>query len=156
MAKLVNIVDHFDDSPSASDQEELVDATDFDEDLTDVDDLAYSNYCHTNERIGTASDSGLGSASEQIPGCTNSDLRTSKCRFFNSIVTLFLAAFMLLVVFPFYVEQLAVENRKNNAYGAILYLSSVVTVIFLLLASSASYIKKWNIKLYKCPIPWKR
>lgn len=155
MAKLVNIVDHFDDSPSVSDQEELVGATDFDDDLTDVDDMTYGNYCKaSNERTSVCSDSGVGSGSDQPSTC--SDQQPSKCRFFGSLVALFLAAFALLITFPLYMQQLSVEDKKNNAYGAILFVSTAVTALFILIAGCASYIGKWNIKLYRCPISWKR
>lgn len=158
MAKLVNIVDHFDDSPSASDQEELVGATDFDDDLTDADDLPYSNYCKTaNERTSAAgSDSGVVSGSEQPSSGIADDQQPSKCRFFGSIVALFVTAFALLITFPLYLQQLAVEGKKNNAYGAILYVSTAVTAILILLAGCASYFGQWHTKLYKCPISWKR
>lgn len=156
MAKLVNIVDHFDDS--ASDQEELVGATDFDDDLTDVDDLTYSNYCKSsNERTGAGSaDSGVGSGSDQPSPCMSTDQQPSKWRFFGSIVALFVTALAMLITFPLYLQQLDVEGKKNNAYGAILYMSTVVTAVFVLLAFGASYFGKWTMKLYRCPISWKR
>lgn len=157
MAKLVNIMDHFDDSPSASDQEELVGATDFDDDLTDVDELPYSNYCKSgNERTSAGSDSGVVSGSDQPSNYIVNDQRSSKCRLFGSIIALFLAAFALLITFPLYLQQLAVEGEKNNAYGAILYVSTTVTAIFIMVAACASYFGKWNVKWYKCPISWRR
>lgn len=164
MAKLVNIVDHYgDDSPSASDQEELVGATDFDDDLTDVDDIPYNNYCNkqTNDQSlnGGGSDSGVVSGNEQQQlqqQSTNCNEQTSKCRFFGSIVALFIATFALLICTPLYLQQLAVEGKKNNAYGAILFNSTAVAAIFIVAAAIVSYIAKWDIKLYKCPISWKR
>lgn len=162
MAKLVNIVDHYgDESPSASDQEELVGATDFDDDLTDVDDIPYNNYCNkqTNEHTLNGSDSGVVSGNEQQQQQQQSTMcneQVSKCRFFGSIVALFIATFALLICTPLYLQQLAVEGKKNNAYGAILFNSTAVAVVFIVSAAIASYIGKWDMKLYKCPISWKR
>lgn len=157
MAKLVNLVDHYvDESPSASDQEELVGATDFDDDLTDVDDLQYNNYCKpSNDRaLSAGSDSGVASGNEQ-PSAIAIE-QQSKCKFFGSTIALFLAAFALLICFPLYVQQLEVEGKKNNAYGAILYVSTAVALVFIVAAAIVSSIAKWDIKFYKCPISWKR
>lgn len=158
MSKFLNMVDNYgDDSQSASDQEELVGATDFDDDMTDVDEQPYSNYCKTSNEdtlIG-GSDSGVGSGSDQHSTSAANE-QQSKCRFFGSTVALFLSAFALLVCFPLYLQQLAVEGEKNNAYGAILYVSITVTAVLIAAAGLVSTIAKWDIKWYKCPISWKR
>lgn len=157
MAKLVNLVDHYvDDSPSASDQEELVGATDFDDDLTDIDDLQCSSYCKpSNEHaLSVGSDSGVASGNEQPTAITIE--QQSKCKFFGSTIALFLAAFALLICSPLYIQQLEVEGKKNNAYGAILYMSTAVAFVFIVVAGIVSSIAKWDIKFYKCPILWKR
>lgn len=154
------MADHYgDESQSASDQEELVGNTDLEDELTDFDDIQF-NYCKQSTAENTINGMENGG---NVDATTNGahhqyDVteQKSKILFFGATVALFLTAFALLICFPLYLQQLSVEGKQNNAYGAMLFVSSLVTIAFIGMTALVSYMFKWNIKLLKCPIHWKR
>lgn len=152
------MADHYgDESQSASDQEELVGNTDLEDELTDFDDVQFS-YCKQSAADNSVNGMENGANDNQQNGQQQIGYpeQKSKILFFGATIALFLTAFALLICFPLYLHQLSIEGNQNNAYGAILYLSSLVTVIFIVIAAIVSYFLKWNIKLFKVPMQWKR
>lgn len=140
--------DHYgDESQSASDQEELVGDTDIDDDYSDTEEMQFT-FCKTNivdeNSLDTNTDNDTQKHSIQ-----------SKFIFFGMVITLFLSAFILLICFPLYLQQLNVGEKKN-AYGALVFVATLITLLFILSAVAGWWILKWNIALYKLPLPWKR
>lgn len=140
--------DHYgDESQSASDQEELVGETDIDDDYSDTEEMQFT-FCKTNIIDENSLDTN-----------TDNDTRKhsiqSKFIFFGMVITLFLSAFVLLICFPLYLQQLNVGEKKN-AYGALLFVSTLITLLLILSAFAGWWILKWNIVLYNLPLPWKR
>ena len=158
------MADHYGDE-SQSDQEELVGGTDLDDDLTDLDEMQF-NFCKpiTNENNkltdleANATNNGQHTSQQQYANAQmhQFDEYVSKWRLFGGLVALFLTTFALLIAFPFYLEQMSVEGKKNTAYGAILYVTTVVTVILIVVSGLASILFKWDVKIYRIPIPWKQ
>lgn len=185
--------DHYgDESQSASDQDELIGGSDLDADLTDTEEMQFT-FCK-----GGLMDT-LGNNNDQ-ESCSNYSFQPqhepkSKLIFFGMVIMLFLSAFVLLICFPLYFQQLNVgsynndevdggavgggktkggsgnvmpiENNKqqphnnsnlsvSNAYGAILYVSTLITSFLLLATVIASWSLKWNLMVHKFPMPWKR
>lgn len=141
------MADHYgDESQSASDQDELVGNTDLEDELTDFDDVQF-NYCKQSSAEQAAS---------EMDGSSHCAEQKSKIIFFGATIALFVTAFALLISFPLYLQQLSVEGKQNNAYGAILYTSALATVIIILITLTVSYAFKWNIQLLRPPIQWKR
>lgn len=173
--------DHYgDESQSASDQEELVGASDLDGDISDTEEMQFS-FCKAS--MNTIDDHDSNS-------CTNFsgqpvDEPKSKLIFFGMVVILFLTAFILLICFPLYFQQLNAggsgsgsssggggvsgttgngnagssgngDNTGHNAYGALLYISTLITSFFLLATVIASWSLKWDLMVHKFPLPWKR
>lgn len=162
------MADHYgDESQSASDQEELVGNSDLDDDLSDYDEVQFNNFCKptSTENDLNAGESSADQMSSQYKyrrqQQQNYDFENfyghkSRIIFFIAMIALFLTAFALLLCFPLYIQQLSVEGKQNNAYGAILYTSTVITLIFLIIAVLISFLFKWDVKLFKFPIEWKR
>lgn len=140
--------DHYgDESQSASDQEELVGETDIDDDYSDTEEMQFT-FCKTNiideNSLDTNTDNGIQKHSMQ-----------SKFIFFGMVITLFLSALVLLICFPLYLQQLNVGEKKS-AYGALLFVSTLITLLLILSAFAGWWILKWNIVLYTLPLPWRR
>lgn len=162
------MADHYgDESQSASDQEELVGNSDLDDELTDYDDVQFNNFCKpssTDNDLNAGENSSGQMSSQQKyrqQQQQNYDFdqfygHKSKILFFIAMIALLLTAFALLLCFPLYIQQLSVEGKQNNAYGAILYVSTVITMIFLIMAAIVSFLFKWDVKLFKFPIAWRR
>ncbi|KAJ6634875.1 hypothetical protein Bhyg_13456 [Pseudolycoriella hygida] len=145
---LIKMSDHYgDESQSASDQEELVGETDIDEDCSDTEEMQFT-FCKTNivdeNSLDTNTDNGIPKHSIQ-----------SKFIFFGMVFSLLLSAFVLLICFPLYQQQLNVGENKN-AYGALLFVSTLITLLLVLSTLAGSWILKWKIVLYKLPLPWRR
>lgn len=155
--------DHYgDESQSASDQEDLVGGTDFDDDLSDTEELQFT-YCKnstiaidepdisvsTNDGINSYFCSNSSTSDETVP-------QKSKLLLCCMVGMLFISALILLICFPLYFHQLNVGKNKHNAYGAMLYVSTLITSAFLLATLISSWILKWDIKVHKLPLPWYR
>lgn len=160
------MADHYgDESQSASDQEELVGNSDLDDELSDYDEVQFNSFCKPtsteNELNAGESSAHMSSQQKYRHHQQNYDFdhfygHRSKILFFIAMLALFLTAFALLLCFPLYLQQLSVEGKQNNAYGAILYASTVITLVFLITAGLVSFLCKWDVKLFKFPIAWKR
>lgn len=141
--------DHYgDESQSASDQEELVGETDIDDDYSDTEEMQFT-FCKSNIIDDNSLDTNAatnGTAKHTIQ---------SKLLFFGMVVALFLSAFALLICFPLYLQQLNVGEKKT-AYGALLFVSTLITLLLILSAFVGWWILKWNVALYKLPLPWRR
>lgn len=143
--------DHYgDESQSASDQEELVGETDVDDDYSDTEEMQFT-FCKTNLVDENSLDTNADNASNGI----QKHSMQSKFIFFGMVVTLFLSAFVLLICFPLYLQQLNVGENKN-AYGALLFVSTLITLLLILSAFAGWWIFKWNTALYKLPLPCRR
>lgn len=141
--------DHYgDDSQSASDQEELVGETDIDDDYSDTEEMQFT-FCKTNIIDENSLDSNATSNGAQKHSIQ------SKLIFFGMVVALFLSALALIICFPLYLQQLNVGDKKN-AYGALLFVSTLITLLLIVCAFVGWWILKWNVALYKLPLPWKR
>lgn len=172
--------DHYgDESQSASDQEELIGGSDLDGDISDTEEMQFT-FCK-----GGLMDT-LGNDQESCSSNYSTVLHEPKSKliFFGMVIMLFLSAFVLLICFPLYFQQLNVgsnirvsaakdgiinhniiptdrpHNNSNlsasNAYGAILYVSTLITSFLLLATVIASWSLKWNLMVHKLPMPWKR
>lgn len=148
--RLIKMSDHYgDDSQSASDQEELVGETDIDDDYSDTEEMQFT-FCKSNIEIErTRNTNGDDDGSMHIHTIQ------SKFIFFGMVVTLFLSAFVLLICFPLYLQQLNV-GQKKSAYGALLFVSTLITLLLMLSTLVGWWILKWNVVLYKLPLPWRR
>lgn len=143
--------DHYgDESQSASDQEELVGETDIDDDYSDTEEMQFT-FCKTTNIIdGNSLNANADNASNGIQHTFK-----SKFIFFGMVIMLFLSAFVLLICLPLYLQQLNVGEKKH-AYGALLFVSTLITALFILATLIGWWILKWNVALYKCPLPWRR
>lgn len=70
-------------------------------------------------------------------------------------------AFALLVWSPLYLLQLSstsagLGERPLNAFGALLFVTSLTTVGFFVATLIAATARKWDVKVYAMPLPWKR
>lgn len=149
---LIKMSDHYgDESQSASDQEELVGETDIDDDYSDTEEMQFT-FCKSNIVDENSLDTNTDNASNN--GMQKHSIQ-SKFIFFGMVVTLFLSAFVLLICFPLYLQQLNVGEKKT-AYGALLFVSALITLLLVLSALAVWWILKWNIALYKLPLPWRR
>lgn len=130
---------------SGSDQEELVNisASDIDEDATDIDEMQFT-FCKANNSGNNDS--------------TDNQYKENKSKLslFGVGFSLLCSAFLLLIILPLYNQQLALGGDDYNAYGAILYVSSIVTLLLIAVAGISDWIWKWDLKFYKLPIPGKR
>lgn len=185
--------DHYgDESQSASDQDELIGASDLDADLSDTEEMQFT-FCKGGLMDTLGNDQESCSNYSSVPH----NEPKSKLIFFGMVIMLFLSAFVLLICFPLYFQQLnvgsynddgvgvadggktksggningnnhnnvmATENNRphssnlsaSNAYGAILYVSTLITSFLLLATVIASWSLKWNLTVHKFPMPWKR
>lgn len=146
--RFIKMSDHYgDESQSASDQEELVGETDIDDDYSDTEDMQFT-FCQTNivdeNSLDTNPENGVHKHTIQ-----------SKFIFFGMVVALFLSSFVLLISFPLYLQQLNV-GEKRSAYGALVFVSTLITLLLIVSALAGWWILKWNIVLYKLPLPWRR
>lgn len=162
------MADHYgDESQSASDQEELVGNSDLEDELSDYDDVPFDNLCKQSTATENDLNSGAGECMNIDPSTSHHKYNSqemydnehlyghkSKIVLFIAMIALLLTAFALLICFPFYLQQLAVEGKQNNAYGAILFVSTVVTFVFMVIAALMSYLFKWDNKLLTFPIVW--
>lgn len=130
---------------SGSDQEELVNisASDIDEDGTDIDEMQFT-FCK-------ASNPGNNDSTDN-----QYKENKSKLSLFGVGFCLLCSAFMLLIILPLYNQQLALGGDDYNAYGAILYVSSIITLLLIGVAGVSDWIWKWDVQFYKLPIPGKR
>lgn len=156
--------DHYgDESQSASDQEDLVGGTDYDDDMSDTEELQFT-YCK-NSTIALDEPDISASTNDEVNSyfcnsSTTSDTKEpqkSKLILCCMVGMLFISALVLLICFPLYLHQLNVGGeKKHNAYGAMLYISTLITSAFLLATLITSWILKWNVKVHKLPLPWNR
>lgn len=138
-----------DEEQSASDQEQLVGETDIDDDYSDTEEMQFT-FCKSN----IIDENSLDTNTAEPNGIRALTLQT-KITFFGMVVALFLSAFVLLICFPLYLQQLN-AGQKKSAYGALLFVSILITLLLILTAVAGWWILKWNIVLYKLPLPWRR
>lgn len=152
---------------SASDQEDMVSETDLD---ADIEQSAAEEMQFTNENR-SATTTTIIAATDVDPlndtiadqyenfSSTGGAIR-SRCILVCMTLMLFLSAFVLLICFPLYIQQLNVNDggrtSQHNAYGAILYVLSVISLAFLMAIVVASWCLKLDVKWYKLPLPWNR
>lgn len=160
--------DHYgDESQSASDQDDMVSETDLD---ADIDQSAAEEMQFTNENRSSS----IIPATDVDPfndttvhdqyanySSTDSEPLRSGCILVCMSLMLFLSAFVLLICFPLYIQQLNVNDdggrtSQHNAYGALLYVFSVISLAFLMAIVIASWCLKLDVKWYKLPLPWNR
>lgn len=147
---------YVDDSPSGSDQDDLVDDSDLDVDLSDTEDLQFT-FCKPSNRQLLQLDGGAQSSSGADHVTQQPDMRL-RWRFFTSGVTLMLSSLVLLVCMPLYYQQMALSGKEYNAYGSLLFISFMVTLLLVILARACSILLKWDNEreFYRIPISWKR
>lgn len=157
-----------DESLSATDQEDMVSETDLD---ADIDQSAAEEMQFTSEKRSASTT--IIPASDVDPfndtiaaqyanfSSTRSEPIRSRCILVCMSAMLFLSAFVLLICFPLYIQQLNVNDddgrtTRHNAYGALLYVFSVISLAFLMAIVIASWCLKLDVKWYKLPLPWNR
>lgn len=161
--------DHYgDESLSATDQEDMVSETDLDADIDQsaAEEIQFTNATRLpSSTIIPASD--VDPFNETIAdqyanfSSTRSEPIRSRCILVCMSLMLFLSAFVLLICFPLYIQQLNVNDdggrtSQHNAYGALLYVLSVISLAFLMAIVIASWCLKLDVKWYKLPLPWNR
>ncbi|GAB0094977.1 uncharacterized protein DMENIID0001_103030 [Sergentomyia squamirostris] len=62
----------------------------------------------------------------------------------------------LLILLPLYYEQLTLNGERFNIFGAILFISFTVMMIFVGISVILGSINKWKVPYYRPPVPWKR
>lgn len=150
--------DHYgDESQSASDQDDLVGNTDYDDEFTDFDDVQL-NYCkHSQDNKSTIEQNEYyDDQSRQHLLDHNDPDNYTKLILFGAAIALFVTAFALLITYSLYIEQLSIVTSQNNAYGAMIYLVLMVNLGLMACASTLSIVFKWNINILKPPIEWRR
>lgn len=158
--------DHYgDESLSASDQEDMVSETDLD---ADIDQSAAEEMQFTSDNRSSINTIIPATDVDPFNDTTNTDryssagrdLIRSRCILVCMTLMLFLSAFVLLICFPLYIQQLNVNDgeraSQHNAYGALLYVLSVISLAFLMAIVIASSCLKLDVKWYKLPLPWNR
>lgn len=154
------MVDRCGDDSQSSDHDELVDNSDYDDDYTDFDDVQLNQCKHTvhdqNDYAGNIDSYSDDRSQQSLLDVTTFDEVTPKLYLFAAAMALFITAFALLITFPLYLEQLSIEMNRNNAYGALLFLSMVATIILLAITSITSIVQNWNISIWRMPFHWKR
>lgn len=145
------MADHYgDESQSASDQDDLVGNTDFDDEFSDFDDVQL-NYC--KHSTAEQNDYGDDQSTQHLIDTTDDK---SKLMLFGAAFLLFVTAFALLISFSLYIEQLSIEASHTNAYGALIYLVLMVNFGLMIVASVLSVVFKWKINVFKPPIEWRK
>lgn len=151
----------------SSDQEDLVDASggsDQDDDgITDVDELQFAydkpsasmlNPTHDVNDCSDSSNSRGGGTSSSSTSTTIVETKL-KLALLGIGVCLLVSTFLLLFIHPLYLKQIELGGDSYNAYGSIIFISTIVTTIFVAAAAFASWYCKWTIKFYQFPIPAK-
>lgn len=142
----------------SSDQEDLVDASggsEMDDEVTDMDEMQFT-YCKTDEVFLNSVDQMGESSSHGGRSNGNNKIETRlKLSLLGAGLILLISTFMLLFIHPLYLKQLEVGGDKFNAYGSLLFVSTIVTILFVSATAITSWISKWNIKIYQFPIPAK-
>lgn len=150
------MVDHYgDESQSASDQDDLVGNTDYEDEFTDFDDVQL-NYCKHSADNKSSIDPNEFSDDRSTRHLLVEDNDNSKMILFGAAIALFVAAFALLICYSLYIEQLSIAASHNNAYGALIYLVLMVNLGLIAVASTLSMLFKWNINILRPPIEWRR
>jgi hypothetical protein len=148
----------FDESPTTSDQEELIGASggsDLDDEATDVDEMQFT-YCKNHSPTTPNDNNDTDAHTNLIENCVTKLETKSKMALFGIGLLLLLSTFLLLLIYPLYQMQLELGGSTYNAYGALLFYSTVVTLFLVLGTILTSWIYKWNVKFYEFPIPGKR
>jgi hypothetical protein len=153
------MANRFDESPTTSDQEELVGASDVDDDATDMDEMQFT-YCKNHSPTASTepidSDANTHLVDSGTATCGNKLETRSMWALFGFGLVLLVSTFLLLVIYPLYQLQLEQGGRSYNAYGGLLFYSSVITLLLCAATVVASWLYKWNFKVYTPPIPGKR
>lgn len=139
----------------SSEQEDLVDASgasEVENDETDMEEVNFANYKPDITVLSPIDDE----LSAGGGGGGGSKLETKlKLTIIGVGLCLLIATFLLLFTYPLYLKQLELGGENYNAFGSLLYVSSIITTFYIVAAAAASWRFKWDIKFYQLPIPAK-
>lgn len=137
----------------SSEQEDLVDASgasEMENDETDMEEVNFANYKPDMAVLNSIE-------------CNDDEQSVNACKVETKLklaiigvgLCLLIATFLLLCTYPLYLKQLELGGENYNAFGSLLFVSSIITTFYVIAAAASSWHFKWDIKFYQLPIPAK-
>lgn len=163
------------ESYTGSEPDDMCGLSDYEDEGTDLDEMQFT-FCKgsTTKLLERTTEINLnGQTNDDNDDQLNSTTSTnnlhgnskSKLMFFGCATVLLLSSFLLLISFPLYYEQLSIDlngdhnkttieqQQQHNIYGAILYITTFTTLLIIAITLIATWIYKWQLNIFKLPIP---
>lgn len=141
----------------SSEQEDLVDASEASEmenEESDMEDVNFSSYKPDITGLNPIDSTDIVDQSCHSVGVYRVETRL-KLALIGVGLCLLMSTFLLLLCYPLYLKQLELGGENYNAFGSLLFNSTIVTMFYIVAAAVSSWYFKWELKFYQLPIPAK-